>query len=305
MRLFGADRILGMIDALKIPEDQPIDAKILSGSIESAQKRIEGMNFERRKNVIAYDDVMNQQRDLIYRQRRQVLEGEDISATTKNMIRRFVEEKVEEATRSDIPDEWNLRGLKTEFSSLVGLTDELEYDQNTLSSANPEEIIEKIQALAEKKYESQEELFTPEVFREVERAVLLTNVDRNWMEYIDEADDLKGSVGLNAYAQRDPVVAYKLESSEMFEAMVSSIREGTVRMLLTAAPRAKIERRQVASATSESGGASDPEPKKPVQKSMPTVRKDKKVGPNDPCPCGSGKKYKKCCGSVGGAGKTE
>ncbi|MBP5230403.1 MAG: SEC-C domain-containing protein, partial [Clostridia bacterium] len=300
MRLFGADRILGMIDALKIPEDQPIDAKILSGSIESAQKRIEGMNFERRKNVIAYDDVMNQQRDLIYRQRRQVLEGEDISATIRNMIDRYVEEKVREATQADVPDEWNLRGLKTEFGPLAGLTDELDYDQNTLSSANPEEITDVIQKLALEKYKAQEALFTPEIFREVERTVLLTNVDRNWMEYIDEADDLKGSVGLNAYAQRDPVVAYKLESSEMFESMVASIREGTVRMLLTAIPRARIERKQVASPTSESGGSLPAAPKKPTPS---TVRKDKKVGPNDPCPCGSGKKYKKCCGSVGGSGK--
>ena len=298
MRLFGADRILGMIDALKIPEDQPIDAKILSGSIESAQKRIEGMNFERRKNVIAYDDVMNQQRDLIYKQRRQVLEGEDISGTVKNMIRSYVEERVAEATHADVPDEWNLRGLKAEFGPLVGLTTELDYDQNTLSSANPEEISGIIGDLAEKKYAEQEQLFTPEIFREVERTILLTNVDRNWMEYIDEADDLKGSVGLNAYANRDPVVAYKLESSEMFESMVASIRAGTVQMLLSVVPRARIERKQVASPTSESGGASAPEPKKPA--SSP-VRIVKRVGPNDPCPCGSGKKYKKCCGSVGGA----
>ena len=302
MRLFGADRMLGMIDALRIPEDQPIDAKILSGSIESAQKRIEGMNFERRKNVIAYDDVMNKQRELIYGQRRQVLEGENISATIRNMIDRYVEEKVELATQADVPDEWNLHALKTEFSALAGLTTELDFDQNTLSSANPEQICSIIQKLAEARYRSQEELFTPEIFREVERTVLLTNVDRNWMEYIDEADDLKGSVGLNAYAQRDPVVAFKLESSEMFENMVSAIREGTVRMILTAVPRAKIERKQVASATSESGGSLTMEGKpRPAAKPSPvTIRKDKKVGPNDPCPCGSGKKYKKCCGSVGG-----
>ncbi|MBO4366090.1 MAG: preprotein translocase subunit SecA [Clostridia bacterium] len=302
MRLFGADRMLGMIDALRIPEDQPIDAKILSGSIESAQKRIEGMNFERRKNVIAYDDVMNKQRELIYSQRRQVLEGENISDTIRNMIDRYVEEKVNLATQADVPDDWNLQALKTEFSALAGLTTELDFDQNSLSAVNPEQICSTIQKLAEARYRSQEELFTPEIFREVERTVLLTNVDRNWMEYIDEADDLKGSVGLNAYAQRDPVVAFKLESSEMFENMVSAIREGTVRMILTAVPRAKIERKQVASATSESGGSLTTEGKpRPANKPSPvTIRKDKKVGPNDPCPCGSGKKYKKCCGSVGG-----
>lgn len=299
MRLFGMDRVMGMLNALKMPEDQPIDAKLLSNSIESAQRRVEGTNFERRKNVIAYDDVMNQQRELIYRQRREVLDGSDVSGTIKGMIRRNIEERVGEATQSDDPTEWELSALKNEFSRLFPIGDELEFDQNALSGIEPEQITDILYGLAEKKYASQEELFTPELFREVERSILLNNVDRNWMEYIDEAEDLKGSVGLNAYAQRDPVVTYKIESSEMFEDMVRSIREGTVRMVLSVAKREKAEERKQAVITSASGGREASPAKKPVV----TVRRDQKVGPNDPCPCGSGKKYKKCCGSVGGARK--
>ncbi len=296
MRLFGADRIIGVIEALKMPENQPIDAKILSGSIESAQRKIEGMNFERRKNVIAYDDVMNQQRELIYKQRREVLENGDVSETVKGMISRYVEETVSRATQSDVPDEWDFASLKAEFGPLVGLTEELNFDQKKLSDVTRESLCETIGALADEKYRRQEEAFTPEVFREVERALLLRNVDRNWTEYIDEADDLKGSVGLNAYAQRNPVVEFKLASSEMFEEMVGDIRAGTVRMVLSVVKREQAVRKQMAE-TSASGGGT-PEVRKPTV----TARRDKKVGPNDPCPCGSGKKYKKCCGSVGSAG---
>ncbi|MCH5184165.1 MAG: preprotein translocase subunit SecA [Oscillospiraceae bacterium] len=295
MRLFGADRIIGLIEALRMPEDQPIDAKILSGSIESAQKKIEGMNFERRKNVIAYDDVMNQQRELIYQQRREVLGNENVSQTIRDMITRYVTECVERATQSDVPDEWDFASLQAEFGPLVGLKDEFTFDQESLGTVTREFLCDTLNDLAMKKYEQQEEAFTPETFREIERALLLRNVDRNWMEYIDEADDLKGSVGLNAYAQRNPVVEFKIASSEMFEEMVSDIRAGTVRMVLTVVKREQAERKQVR-VTSASGGGT-PVPQKPA--SAP-VRREKKVGPNDPCPCGSGKKYKKCCGAVGG-----
>jgi len=300
MRLFGADRIIGMIEALKIPEDQPIDAKILSGSIESAQKKIEGMNFERRKNVIAYDDVMNQQRELIYKQRREVLNEEDIGKTVRDMISRYIENAVEQATQAEVPDEWDFASLKSQFGVLVGVTDELDFDREGLDRLDPESLCDLLQELADKKYSAQEETFTPEVFRMLERKILLANVDRNWMAYIDDADSLRGSIGLNAYAQRNPIIEYKIASSEMFEAMVDDIRTGTVRMVLTIAKQEQAERKQIR-ITSMSGGGTPAEPKKPTV----SAQKGKKVGPNDPCPCGSGKKYKKCCGGIGGTGKAE
>ncbi|MBQ9794979.1 MAG: preprotein translocase subunit SecA [Clostridia bacterium] len=300
MRLFGADRIIGVIDALKLPEDQPIDAKILSGSIESAQKRIEGMNFERRKNVIAYDDIMNQQRELIYKQRRDVLADGNLSETIQGMILHYVEDAVEAATASDVPDEWDFEALKKEFGPLVGLTDQLDFGQSELDSLSRETLCDTIHQLAIAKYKAQEETFTPEIFREVERSLLLRNVDRNWMDYIDEADELKGSIGLNAYAQRNPVTEYKIASSEMFDTMVRDIRAGTVRMVLSVVRREQAVRKQTAVTNASGGGIpAQSAPKKPIV----TARKDK-TGPNDPCPCGSGKKYKKCCGSIS-TGKAE
>lgn len=185
---------------------------------------------------------------------------------------------------------------------LVGLTDELDFDREGLDKLDPESLCDILQTLADEKYRAQEETFTPEVFRALERNILLANVDRNWMAYIDDADSLRGSIGLNAYAQRNPIIEYKIASSEMFESMVSDIRSGTVRMVLTIAKKEQAERKQIR-ITGMSGGGAPEVPKKNV----PAVQKGKKVGPNDSCPCGSGKKYKKCCGSVGapGAGKAE
>ncbi len=299
LRIFGGDR-LSAVTAM-MPDDQPIDAKILSNSIESAQKKIEGTNFERRKNVIAYDDVMNQQRELIYGQRREVLENEDVSKTVKGMLSRFIEESVEQATQSDLPDEWDIAGLKNAFGPLVGLQDEFDFDQEALGTVTREELIDTLQKLATAKYEKQVETFTPEVFRMIERNVLLRAVDRNWMDYIDAAEDLKGSVGLNAYAQRNPIVEYKIASSEMFEQMTADIRAETSRALLTIVKVEQAQRRQVRTVAFGRGGAqSQKKPQAPT-----TVRRDRKVGPNDPCPCGSGKKYKKCCGSVTGPSDTQ
>ena len=294
MRLFGVDRVMGMLNALKMPEDQPIDAKLLSNSIESAQRHVEGINFDRRKNVIAYDDVMNQQRELIYKQRKDVLEGSDVSETIKGMIRRFIEENVSEAMQAEMPEDWNFAELKQLLGGLFPVGDALEFDQNALSDITPDSVSDTLYGLAMEKYDRQKELFGEEIFAEVQRRILLSNVDRNWMEYIDEAEDLKGSVGLNAYAQRDPVVTFKIESSEMFETMVRTIREGTVRMVLTVMKREQVKQAErknlVASASGE----------QPEAKPAPVVNRAKKVGPNDPCPCGSGKKYKKCCGSIVG-----
>lgn len=293
MRLFGSDKIIGIVDALKMPEDQPIDAKMLSSSIESAQKRIEGQNFERRKNVLQYDDVMNKQRELIYKQRKDVLNGTNLKVTMQKMITDYIGSVVSSFTPGDVPDDWNFDGIRNEFGGMLCDKNDFHYNQNEIGSLNQEDIINLLSERSQKKYEKQENIFTPEIFREVERAVLLRTVDKHWVDHIDSMDDLTGSVGLNAYAQRNPIVEYKIQGGAMFEDMVASIREETVRLLLTVMPKKKIQREQIlvgdASFKGEEGKKVKPTPQ----------RKTVKAGPNDPCPCGSGKKYKKCCGSVG------
>ncbi|HAN20901.1 MAG: preprotein translocase subunit SecA [Clostridiales bacterium GWF2_36_10] len=299
MRLFGSDRIIGIIDALKMPADQPIDAKMLSNSIEGAQKRIEGQNFERRKNVLQYDDVMNKQRELIYKQRRDVLNGANLKETILKMVNDFIGGVVVPFTSGDVPDDWNFDGIRNEFGGILCNKDDFHYTQDEIGSLNQEDIITMLYERAEKKYAEQEEIFTSEIFREVERAVLLRTVDKHWVDHIDAMDDLTGSVGLNAYAQRNPFVEYKIQGGAMFEDMIASIREETVRMLLTVMPKKKIEREQVlvgdATLKGQEGKKVKPTPK----------RKIEKAGPNDLCPCGSGKKYKKCCGSVGDTPKVK
>ncbi len=194
-----------------------------------------------------------------------------------------------------MPDEWNFGSIRNELNGIVCSKEDFHYTQEELGSLNREDIIDELIERAEKKYAAQEELFTPEIFREVERAVLLRTVDRKWVDHIDAMEDLQGSVGLNAYAQRNPFVEYKILGGSMFDDMIASIREDTVRMLLTVIPRKKIQREQVltgnASLKSEGGKSVKPTPQ----------RKTVKTGPNEPCPCGSGRKYKKCCGSVGTA----
>ncbi len=289
MRLFGSDRIIGVVSALGLDENQPINAKILANSIESAQKRLESTNFERRKRVLEYDDVMNQQRELIYAQRRDVLDGKNLKDTLWNMVEGYINGALGEYCASDIPDEWNFDGLRSYFLGVLCGRDDFIYTPDELNSLNTETIRDMLIDRAKKRYAFQEQTFTPERFREIERIVLLENVDRKWVEHIDAMDDLETGVGLNAYAQRNPVSMYKIESSQMFDEMITNIRNDTVRMLLTVAPRKPLERKQVLSAANDmSVGGGD-------KKLKITVVKKKKVGPNDPCPCGSGLKYKKCC----------
>jgi len=292
MRLFGADRILGIVETLKMPEDQPIDAKILSNSIENAQMRIEGQNFERRKNVLQYDDVINLQREMIYKDRRSVLEGADLSDKIKKMINDHIMDAVSACTPGDIPDDWDFDGIRAKFKGILCGDEDFRYTQDQLANLQVSDITDILQNRANEILKNQEAAFTPEVFREVERAVLLRNVDSRWIEHIDAMDDLIDSVRLNAYAQRDPVTEYKIQGDAMFSEMIEGIREGTARMILTARPKAApVERKQVmdgAAASMKGEGG-----KKAVK---PTpVKKAEKIGPNDPCPCGSGKKYKKCC----------
>ena len=299
MRLFGSERIIGMVEALKYPENMPIDAKILSGSIESAQKRIEEMNFKRRKNVITYDDVMNQQRNIIYKQRQAVLDGEDMSETVKKMITSTIEETVASFIGGETSADWNFDGLRNHYRGLLCTDSDFKYTEEELSKLAKEDITELLTERAFKLYEEKEELFGEERFREVERAVILRNVDLKWMDHIDAMDDLKDSISLQAYAQRNPVTEYRIAGADMFDEMVAEIRENTVRTILTIIPRpeAEIKRAEVAKPLAEgfAGGASVQKNTKKFGTTI--VRTSEKVGRNDPCPCGSGLKYKKCCGA--------
>ena len=288
MRLFGSDRIIGLVNSLGLSDDTPIDARILSGSIESAQKKIEDQNFKRRKNVLTYDDVMNQQRTVIYNQRREVLDGVSLKDKILNMMRDTISDSVNMFMAGDEKENWNIEGLKNHYAGLLCGKDDF-----TDGDISPDIVREELLRRAEALYAEKEKLFGDEVFREVERVVLLQNVDRKWMDHLDAMEDLKGSIGLHAYAQRDPVNEYRIEGADMFDEMVSEIRDDTVRMLLSAYPREnEIKRVEVAKPLIEGfeGG-------KPPVKSQKAPAKSEKVGRNDPCPCGSGKKYKKCCGA--------
>ena len=294
MRLFGADRIAGMVDRLGLPEDQPINAGILSSSIENAQKRIEDQNFKRRKNVLTYDDVMNQQRNLIYKQRLEVLNGEDISATILDMIRSTIEENVEHFIGDGSEEACNFEGLEAVYKSYLLHPGE-SFEDIFSSMKKPQELTDFLIERAEAVYAEKEKLFGAEIFREVERSILLQSVDKHWMEHIDTMDDLKGSVGLQAYAQRDPVTEYRLQGADMFDAMIAEIRDETVRKVLTVIPRPQpIARVQIAKPLQENLTDGGTQKKKTI-----VVRKAEKIGRNDLCPCGSGKKYKKCCGAAG------
>lgn len=294
MRLFGSEKIFGIVDALGLDDDTPIDARILSNQIESAQKRIEDQNFKRRKNVLTYDDVMNQQRNIIYGQRAQVLNGEDISATVKGMISSEIEGVVSSATVGEKPSDWSLEAVRAHFLGYLCVSDDFNYSEEALAGLKQSEIIDTLTDRAFRIYADKETLFGADRFREVERAILLESVDRAWMEHIDAMDDLKGSIGLQAYAQRDPINEYRIQGAEMFDNMVEEIKENTVRKILSVVPRAQtIERVQIAKPL-DTGEDGTTEPKKKT-----VVRSTAKVGRNDPCPCGSGKKYKNCCGANG------
>ncbi len=293
MRLFGSDRMLTMIGNMGLPDDMPIDARILSGAIESAQKRLEDQNFKRRKYVLSYDDIMNQQRTVIYRQRGEVLRGENITETIQRMIEATVQESVARFTAGESSADWDLEGLCTHYLGTLTEQGDLDYTPEELRRVKREDITEFLCDRAIARYHEKEELFGEEVFREVERAILLRNVDSAWIEHIDAMDDLKGSIGLQSYAQRDPVVEYRISGAEMFDGMVGDIRENTVRMILGVVPRQKVERVQIGNAVNEGFEGAKTAPRKIVL----TPRTSAKVGRNDPCPCGSGKKYKKCCGA--------
>ena len=291
MRLFGSDRLLGTITRLGITEDTPINARILSNSIENAQKNIEDRNFQRRKNVLMYDDVMNQQRQIIYNQRGDVLNGSDLRQTLTNMIREQISATVDTFTVGETSLEWNIDGLRANYLNLLTDENSFRYTEEERASLDASAIKEELISKALKIYSEKDALFGEDTMREVERVILLRNVDSKWMEHIDSMEEFKGMVGLNAYAHRDPINEYRLVGADMFDEMVNDIRESTVRMILTVMPQKEpIERVQVAKPLIEGfAGGKMPTERKPI------VRKEK-IGRNELCPCGSGKKYKKCCG---------
>ena len=299
MRLFGSDRIKGMMETMGLDEDTPIDAKILSGAIENAQKNVESRNYQTRKNVLEYDDVMNTQRKVIYGQRSQVLEGEDLQNQVAHMMEVVAERNVNAAfgeqahiSRSDF------LSLLSHFDGICFPKGAWSYTDEALSTLTKEQAAADLLSIMKTYYQKKEAALTSPVMRELERVVTLRVVDEYWMDHLDAMTDLRQGIGLRAYGQNDPVVEYKREGYEMFENMIDSIREEIVRrmFLVQVKPQTEIKREKVAKVTSE-GGAGDK-----TVKRQPQVRKAK-VGRNDPCPCGSGKKYKNCCLDKDLAGK--
>ena len=282
MRLFAADRVLNLMNSLGLDEDTPIDAKILSGAVENAQKSVESRNFRARKNVLEYDDVMNTQREVIYAQRKKVLDGEDLRANILSMLHETIDSACAEAF-----------GQGEGAAEAVAKFDGIYFPKGTYEipeNADAKSLSESLYNFALAQYEKKEAAYGAPIMRELERVVMLRVVDEYWMDNIDAMEDLKQGIGLRAYGQHDPVIAYKEEGYEMFQAMITAIREETVRrmFLVRLNPTSEVKREKVAKETGASGSpesAAKPQP----------IRKAHKVGPNDPCPCGSGKKYKKCC----------
>ena len=288
MRLFSSNRIMGMMDSLGLDEDTPIDAKILSSAVENAQKNVESRNFRSRKSVLEYDDVMNTQREVIYAQRQKVLSGEELKESILNMLRTLVESTVADTLSEfgGVIDADAATAIKQQFEGIFFPKGSL----NLEGIADPEALCDAVYDKALSVYEAKETSYGEAVMRELERVVMLRVVDEHWMDNIDAMDDLKQGIGLRAYGQHDPVVAYKEEGYEMFQAMVTAIREETVRRMFLAqiGPRMEVKRQKVAKEISTNA------PDKSVKK-QPVRTAATKVGPNDPCPCGSGEKYKKCC----------
>ena len=287
MRLFGSERLIKMFNALGIPENQEIEHKTLTNAIETAQKKIESNNFGIRKNLLEYDQVMNEQREIIYAERHRVLNGESMRDAIYKMITDIVENTVDMCIGDDTdPDDWDMTELNTLLLPIIPLR---VINRGRIEKLKKNSLKHQLKEEAVRLYESKEAEFPEtEAIRELERVVLLKVIDRRWMDHIDDMDQLRQGIGLQAYGQRDPLVEYKLSGYEMFDSMTDSIREDTVKLLFHVRVEQKVEREQVAKVTGTNKDDS-------VQKG-PVKRETAKVYPNDPCPCGSGKKYKQCCG---------
>ena len=288
MRIFGSERVKSMVNALGLEEDQPIEAKMLTNAIENAQKNLESRNFDSRKNVLQYDEVMNEQRKIIYKQRQMVLDGEDISPTIKSMIEAVIDSAINDYIGiSEIPEEWNIRALTEFANNNLRANGEFVIEDSELDTITKNDIKDMLMDIANKRYAEQEEIFGPSM-RELERVLMLRVVDTLWMDHLDEMEHVKREIGLRAYGQHDPVVEYRNVGSELYEGMLDAIKRDTVRYVLFAMPRIRIEREQVAKPLDTGGDGS--------LKKRPASADKKEPGRNDPCPCGSGKKYKNCCG---------
>ena len=333
MRLFGGDRMKAMMERMNVDEDTPIENKMLSGIIESSQEKVELRNFGIRKDVLQYDDVLNRQREIIYGQRDQVLNGEDLHETVLKMVSDSIDTSIAHYIPEGPRENWNYPSLVEYYKGWI-ITDEKKYalDKDDLEEMEPSEIGDMIKADAYAIFEENEKLLPAETIREMERVYLLRAVDTHWMDHIDAMDQLKAGIRLRSYGQHDPVVEYRLEGFDMFDEMIENIREDTMKMMLIMPKRVyEIQKRQEAIEAARkaaelqaaaahqvmiNNGEEKAQQPNPVQEALKreqvakptetsgdgtdtankTVRKGKKVGRNDPCPCGSGKKYKKCCG---------
>ena len=288
MRLFGSEKLMSVFNTLGVEDGEQIEHKMLSNAIEKAQKKIESNNYGIRKNLLEYDQVMNEQREIIYEERRRVLDGESMRDTVYNMITEYVENLVDRCVSPDVdPEEWDLTGLEV---SLHDVIPQLKFPTaKEVEDMQQKELKHLLKEKAVKAYEGKEAEFPePEQIREMERVVLLKVIDAKWMDHIDDMDQLRQGIGLQAYGQRDPLVEYKMAGFEMFDEMTANIQEETIRLLFHVKVEQKVEREEVAKVTGTNKDDS-------LQRA-PKTRETKKVYPNDPCPCGSGKKYKQCCG---------
>ena len=290
MRLFGGDRVTNMMERMNIDEDTPIENKMLSRAIEQAQTTVESRNFQSRKAVLEYDDVMNKQREIIYGQRKQVLDGMDVKSVIMNMMNTSIRHLVQGAFAGGSLDSVSMRELLGSVEGLYFPKYAVRFEETQIPALTADEVADAFAQAAADYYEKKEQELTSPVMREVERVVLLRVVDEYWMDHIDAMQDLRQGIRLRAYAQTDPIIAYKKESLEMFEEMIAAIQEETVRRLYSVRVKKdeEIKRERVASGMTENVGGDGTVKKQP--------RKVKKIGRNDPCPCGSGKKYKQCCG---------
>ncbi len=288
LRLFGSEKLMSVFNTLGVEEDEQIEHKMLSSAIEKAQKKIESNNFGIRKNLLEYDQVMNEQREIIYGERRRVLDGESMRDTVYNMITEYVENTVDRYVSAEVDsEEWDLAGLDV---ALHGVIPQLVLPPaKEVEDMQQKELKHLLKERAVKAYEAKEAEFPePEHIRELERVVLLKAIDGRWMDHIDDMDQLRQGIGLQAYGQRDPLVEYKMMGYDMFGEMTNAIAEITIRTLFHVRVEQKVEREQVAKVTGTN--------KDDSAVRAPKRRDTKKVYPNDPCPCGSGKKYKQCCG---------
>ena len=297
MKIFGGDMITKVYNTLGADENMPIESRLISNAVENAQKKVEGRNFSIRKNVLQYDDVMNTQRGIIYTQRKQVLDGENMKENISNMIDSLAEEMV----RGYITEEGiNQESLMSEVETTFGIS---KLDSLSSQKVRPEEVIAELQNKAHEIYHTKETEFGEDNLRELERVVMLKIVDERWMDHIDSMDELKDGIGLQAYGQKDPVVQYRIEGFDMFDQMIADIKLNVVKVLMNARKREGAPARQESVKITSEGRedsvlnlSNNTTPNASSGPKTPYVKKDVEVGRNEPCPCGSGKKYKNCCG---------